>query len=473
MAPSRNPGSSGRGGTNPNIRDGTLCRQASPQPASVGLLENLESSVSSGLNKVSRFAGSEYSAVKKALDADYQSAARYLKSDYEGARCLFLAYIQSQVLAPAAIYQETGYEIASLLKGLIPGLLQVLAVVGATTFLGAAVGGAIGFFFGAVGAAPGAVIGGQIGFDVGTAVITWLGLGFLVVAIAKGFGEMVTAIRTGVQLAWAAGKLTGADQERGIESGAKELARACGILVRLILEGIIAYILKKGAVGATRGAMTTVGTLRSAGSEAGADEAVAGLVSKLQASRLGADFANWVEKNWRDLVENPKLRPKQPVSAVVQPSGEEALPSNNAGKTSKSTKSGTSSEPAAIADRAKRAQGSGAYPGVDNWKSTTLKPGTRVFQGEGGESNFFFPQETLDNSGLDAEKLWESLQVEESTNPRHPGYRMEVNEYEVVQDTPAAESEALSNPMHGSGGGDQLYVTDKQNLRLIRRIPLK
>src|SRR5437899_3174719 len=241
MASSREPGSIGRNSCPSSIEDGTLCRQVSPRPGPVGILDTFVVSIRSEYSSASRLLHSEYHSLRTVLRSEYEGAARYLKSDYEGARCLFQAYLEAQLLAPAAIYQETGYELKSLLEGLIPGLLQVLAVVGATTFIGAAVGGIIGFFFGGVGAAPGAVIGGELGFDVGTAVLTWLGLGFLVVAIARGFGEMLDALRKGVQWAWAAGQLSGVDEERQVHRAAQELARASGIMMRLILEGIVAY----------------------------------------------------------------------------------------------------------------------------------------------------------------------------------------------------------------------------------------
>src|SRR5882762_4736469 len=89
------------------------------------------------------------------------------------------AYERAKALAPAAVYQKTGYALGHLLKGLLPGLLQTLIGLVAATVGGAVVGGTIGFFFGGVGAAPGAVAGGQLGFDIGMAILTWMGLAFL------------------------------------------------------------------------------------------------------------------------------------------------------------------------------------------------------------------------------------------------------------------------------------------------------
>lgn len=126
--------------------------------------------------------------------------------------------------------------------------------------------------------------------------------------------------------------------------------------------------------------------------------------------------------------------------------------------------------PAAEAAEAAAAQGNGTYPGVDAWSNTILAKGDVVVQGVGGDSNFFFPQETLDQAGLDHQQLWDSLQVRESPTS---GPRMSVNIYEVTDDTPAAESLAESNTLYGEGGGRQLYIGDKSSLKLVGQIPLR
>ena len=155
----------------------------------------------------------------------------------------------------------------------------------------------IGFFAGGgVGDVPGAVIGADIGFDLGMAVLTWLGLAFLAVSIAKGFGEMVTALQNGVEWAWQARTLKEGAREKQVDRAAHELARTVAILVRLILQAIVAYLLKRAAVSSTRGLIGTAKGVQSAGSAAVSDEIVAELVGKLRASKLGGGFADWVEE---------------------------------------------------------------------------------------------------------------------------------------------------------------------------------
>src|SRR5207244_8822249 len=93
-----------------------------------------------------------------------------------------------------------------------------------------------------VGAAPGAVTGAKLGFDLGLAAITWLGLGFLVGSIGTGLAEVIPLLKRAATRAWKAGDLPSQTREGEIELAAIDLAKASGILVRVILEGIIIYL---------------------------------------------------------------------------------------------------------------------------------------------------------------------------------------------------------------------------------------
>jgi hypothetical protein len=218
------------------------------------------------------------------------------------------AYLLSRVLAPEAILKKTGYALGEVLKGLLPGLIQMVLILGATTSLGAAAGGVIGFFLGGVGAAPGVVVGGELGFDIGTAILTWLGVGFLAKAVVEGFGEIWAHTSAGVTAAWAAPEYPPKDYPRQIRQAAEELADATATLVLVILQGALAYYLGRAGVGAAKAAVATGQTVARAGSEAAADESVAALLQQLRGSRLGPEFADWVEKNWAKLKDDPRLR---------------------------------------------------------------------------------------------------------------------------------------------------------------------
>ena len=307
MAGSKVPGAVCQVENPVEIDEGTLCLAASPPPASVG-------SDNSTLTAVHNFFASEYSLVTTSLETAYEGVAGEIEANYKGACCIFQAYLQAQELAPAAILEETGRELGALVKGLLPGLIQMIVIVAATTTLGAVVGGIIGALAGGVGTAPGAVVGGELGLDAGVAILTWLGVAFLAVTIAKGMGEMLSALGHGVELAWQARNLDGPAEENQITQGARELARSVGILFRLILQAIVVYLLKKAAMNATRGVMSTAGAVRAEGAAAVSDAVIADLVKNLRASKFSGDFADWVEKNWRDLVKDPRLKESGPTA---------------------------------------------------------------------------------------------------------------------------------------------------------------
>jgi hypothetical protein len=221
------------------------------------------------------------------LDAAEISAAAELNNSYEGARCIYEAYKRAEVYVPTAISNETGRSLHGLLEGIIPALLMMAAVLAATTLFGAAVGATVGALAGGVGAGPGAAGGAKLGFEAGVVILNWLGLGFLVIYVASNLVEVAGLLLRGTRRAWNAGGREAGERNAEVDRAAREIAGAVGVLFRLVLEAIVLYLLAKGT--------------------AAAAERVAGLVTKLKESRLGAGFARWVEENWRALVEDPRL----------------------------------------------------------------------------------------------------------------------------------------------------------------------
>ena len=213
-------------------------------------------------------------------------------------------------LSPAAIVDETSYQLGHLLKELLPMLAKVILAIGLSGVVGAALGGVIGALFGGVGAVPGAVIGFNVGVDVSTAIFGWLGLGFLVAAIGDGLGELAALVREGATVAWNA---PCHPHSMAIEENmaAQKLARANAVLVRLILQGLIAYVTKNAALQATR---STAGTLRQLGSSESAGALGSAKLAELDAlldnSKLPKGFVDWVKANWEDIRNNPKLNRK-------------------------------------------------------------------------------------------------------------------------------------------------------------------
>jgi len=101
-----------------------------------------------------------------------------------------------------------------------------------------------------------------------------------------------------------------------------------GILFRLILQGILAYVLKKGAVSSSRATVSTGQAIIQGGARAAADETLAEVSTLLRNSKLPDGFVVWLEKNWDDLKRNPTLASnKTGTNGSSQPSSSPATPS--------------------------------------------------------------------------------------------------------------------------------------------------
>jgi hypothetical protein len=112
-----------------------------------------------------------------------------------------------------------------------------------------------------------------------------------------------------------------------------------------------------------------------------------------------------------------------------------------------------------VANVASSWQGKGKYPGVDNWRNTTLKKGTIVYGGTPGQSEFYTTKTAFNRCPKKGDIVGRRLQVEPH---RKYGYRKEMTAYEVIEDAPAARSVAKANPQFGEGGLAQVYVPDYQ-----------
>jgi hypothetical protein len=195
------------------------------------------------------------------------------------------------------VKQEVGRSLDEILHSIVPMLVLSVATVATTTVLGGAIGAVVGALAGGVGAVPGAVAGGEIGLDVGLALLEWMGIGFLIVYVSSKLGEVLQLAGEGVQTAWDAPSHPDSISAR-VDQGARQLAHSVAVLVRLLLEAIVAYLLKEGF------------------------EALPSLVGKLRRSRLGQGFATWIETNWRSLVEDSRLRPAPRTKAAAAGSEE-------------------------------------------------------------------------------------------------------------------------------------------------------
>lgn len=202
---------------------------------------------------------------------------------------------------PGEVYRETGYQIAAFLEGLIPMLLQVLIAMAASTALGGAIGAVVGAFFGGAGAIPGAAIGAEVGFDLGVAILTWLGLAFLIEAIGHGLIELTSLLTQAVRRAWDAPNSPQPRQE--IRLAGMDLARCGSILMRLILQGIVAWLTKKGL------------------------DKVPEMMAMLRKSKLTGGFVTWIEQNLDKLLRDPSLRPHRGKASAAKQETEAQSPS--------------------------------------------------------------------------------------------------------------------------------------------------
>ncbi len=110
---------------------------------------------------------------------------------------------------------------------------------------------------------------------------------------------------------------------------------------------------------------------------------------------------------------------------------------------------------------AKSWQGSGKYPGIDDYVDVIVEKGTILYRGEPNGTEYFTTLDAIEQSGRDATKVFEGLQVEK--NPIH-GYRGEMRGYLFNDDIASAYGITNANPQFGKGGLPQYYVPNVQDL---------
>jgi hypothetical protein len=108
---------------------------------------------------------------------------------------------------------------------------------------------------------------------------------------------------------------------------------------------------------------------------------------------------------------------------------------------------------------ARRWQGFGRYPGVDDYNNVTLTPTTRMETGWPGLSGYAVPDGSAAAAGNRSSTLWESAQVGPSSAHAN-AYRDGVVVLEVRGSVPAAQGTALANPQYGAGGSVQYFLPD-------------
>jgi len=110
---------------------------------------------------------------------------------------------------------------------------------------------------------------------------------------------------------------------------------------------------------------------------------------------------------------------------------------------------------------AKSWQGSGKYPGVDDYIDVTIRKGTTLYRGEPNGTEYFTTLDAIEQSGRGATRVFEGLQVEK--NPIQ-GYRKVMQGYVFHDDIACAYGIARANPQFGAGGLPQYFVPNVQDL---------
>lgn len=178
----------------------------------------------------------------------------------------------------------------------------------------------------------GVVFSGGV-FALGLALLEWLGLGFLAVEIGCALAVVGGYTSRGARRAVNSLFVPPHQRSEELTLAATDFARAQAELIKAVLMGIVALLLKNSAVTSSR--------------KAGLPE----LLATVRKSRLGEGFAGWLESNWQALVGNAKLRPQVKRSTAPTRSTEVFTPSQLVRKTP------SAPEPAAPIARTSPVQG--------------------------------------------------------------------------------------------------------------------
>ena len=194
----------------------------------------------------------------------------------------------------------------------------------------------------------------------------------------------------------------------------------------------------------------------------------AGMVAGMVASGVTAKGLNGIEAEANKLAKAPKGIDgvTEGVGNLAEDVGKAGKGLEGAGKGAESAaedagkvvETSGSKTPSEIA---RSWQGTGKYPGIDDYVDVTVEKGTVLYRGEPNGTEYFTTLDAIEQSGRDATKLFEGLQVEK--NPIH-GYRGEMQGYIFNEDVASAYGITNANPQFGKGGLPQYYVPDVQDL---------
>jgi hypothetical protein len=166
---------------------------------------------------------------------------------------------------------------------------------------------------GGAGAIPGVIGGATVGGEIGGWLLGLIGIKCLIEHIGKTVPEMAEQYSRAFAFAWHAGELDPRwtmKVGQQMQSATLGFARGHLLLAVAILSAIVLYL--------SRGALSKVK-----------------LYAELGQSKLGPQFAKWVEENEAKLIKHPALQPQKPVTAAMLEEMEREAPRasrSNAGR---------------------------------------------------------------------------------------------------------------------------------------------
>lgn len=98
---------------------------------------------------------------------------------------------------------------------------------------------------------------------------------------------------------------------------------------------------------------------------------------------------------------------------------------------------------------------------MDEYIDVTIKKGEILYRGEPNGTEYFTTLDAIEQSGREATRLFEGLQVEK--HPIH-GYRGEMQGYIFNDNVVSAYGITNANPQFGEGGLPQYYVPNIEDM---------
>jgi hypothetical protein len=247
---------------------------------------------------VSEFFDADIHGLERIDDAAYHMEPTQVNGPTtmeEGCESVFWAAERAKNYAPGAIEETTGFGLHEINDGLIEALLFSLCILTVNTSIGDVAGGIlVGLVSAGTGTAYGLATGANAGMDLGLALLDWLGIGFLLPYFALHLPIVMQPVRRGVSVAWIAGRNPQHSAQADIEAAARVLSKAPGAFFAVLLQAIVLYVMKE---------TNTVNPTQVVSSD-GYKDVMPALVNRLQRSKLGYNFAKFVERDFPKILES-------------------------------------------------------------------------------------------------------------------------------------------------------------------------